>query len=59
MAVEALFKEIQNSLIAYNEDEYYNEYVKQQSERYVTRVHYTNKWTASSIYNNFLKLFRR
>ena len=58
MAVEALFKEIKNSLSAYGDDEYYNRYVREQSERYVTRVHYTNKWTSLSIYNNFVKLFR-
>ena len=56
MAVEALFKEIKNSLSAYNEDEYYNRYVREQSERYVTRVHYTNSWTYQSIYKNFLNL---
>ena len=50
----ALFKEIKNSLSAYNEDEYYNAYVREQSERYVTRVHYTNNWTSLSIYNNFV-----
>jgi len=59
MAVEALFKEIKNSLSAYNEDEYYNRYVREQSERYVTRVHYTNSWTSQSIYNNFLNLFKK
>ena len=59
MAVEALFKEIKNSLSAYNEDEYYNRYVREQSERYVTRVHYTNSWTSQSIHNNFVNLFKK
>jgi len=52
MAVQDLFKEVKDALSNYA-DEHYYAYVKSQSERYVTRMHYTDKWCIDALKKNF------
>ena len=52
MAVQDLFKEVKDALSNYS-DEHYYAYVKSQSERYVTRMHYTDKWCIDALKKNF------
>ena len=58
MAISALFKEIKNALEGY-QDKHYMAYVKEQSQQYTTRMHYTHRWCEESMNSNFIKAFNK